>query len=82
MNKEKLIPEGMYCYEHTGKTRIETKIIGHEGKLINVKPYKRPETKKCPYMTTRNGENFCEYLQSSEGLLWDSVKECGINIST
>lgn len=62
---EKYIPKGMYCYS------------GPRG------------TDRCPYWTTlpnrpaqENG--YCKFMEKGDGdegvwLLWDQVKECGIN---
>jgi hypothetical protein len=61
------IPEGLYCYGHDGSKRVV-----------------------CPYWSIREDKpnqnnGYCSYLKygdwESEGLslLWDQVKECGIN---
>lgn len=80
MNKKdiSIIPEGPYCYEHTGK--MVTKDFVWDGdKKVKVSPYQFPEMKPCPYFSNKNGEAYCTLLESSEGLLFDQVKECGIN---
>jgi hypothetical protein len=60
-----VIPEGMYCY------------TGVNGKI-----------KVCPYWGLRGEETqnngYCSFLGRGDsdvdfGLLWDQVKECGIN---
>ncbi len=71
---EKEIPKGQYCYSITG---IDTK-----GKLLS---------KTCPFWHIRlnapEQENgFCSLLNRADNdeglsLLWDQVKECGINDS-
>lgn len=79
MNKKdiSIIPEGPYCYEHTGK--MTTKYYVWDGnKKVKVKPYQFPEMKPCPYFSNKNGEAYCLFLESSEGLLFDQVKECYI----
>jgi hypothetical protein len=79
-----VIPKGCYCYEHTGRM----KTVFHEeiGQHIEV-----PEIKCCPYWSKRRDKpyqenGYCSYLESGDwdepsaiSLLWDQVKECGIN---
>jgi hypothetical protein len=69
MEKDKsLIPLGLYCYTHIGPGKYEP----------------------CPYWSIRKDKpsqenGYCEFLNIGDwmeeggGLLWDSVKECGIN---
>lgn len=66
------IPYGIYCYEliSVSKERVKT----------NVCPYWHRDPTKPEQM---NG--YCSYMDISDwegdgfGLLWDMVKECGIN---
>jgi len=68
------IPLGMYCYEFTGELK------GDGTPVINVCPYWSRDNTKPEQM---NG--YCSYLDIGDwegpgfGLLWDMVKECGIN---
>jgi hypothetical protein len=67
MNKDKnKIPKGMYCYKSF-----------HNKRSI------------CPYWSIREDKpeqenGYCSYLEKgdweTDGLLWDQVKECDINI--
>lgn len=75
MKDKKLIPLGIYCYAITGRNpktgRIQRKI--------------------CPFWSMRKDKpeqvnGYCSYLEEGDwefpggGLLWDQVKECGINM--
>ena len=72
---ESVIPTGLYCYSHTGKPN----------------QYGFPERKICPYWgkdlsKPKHGNGFCTFLGMNDwdenkgtSLLWDQVKECGIN---
>ena len=66
---EKEIPKGIYCYNVIS--------ITNEGKI---------HAKTCPFWFLRTKEvGYCSLLKKSDddldsfGLLWDQVKECGIN---
>lgn len=85
------IPLGDYCYRFTGNTVTRTQVIGEDGMPIEVAPYQVPEREICPYWERRNDQpeqenGYCRLLGvgdwESEGLslLWDQVKECGINL--
>lgn len=82
-NAETLIPEGPYCYQHTGRTEERT----FQGKQISV-----PTTIACPFHKLHGGKpsqrnGYCRLLKAGDWmkhphgtmLLWDGVKECGIN---
>jgi len=79
------IPHGDYCYEHTGRTVMAHHVIGEGGKLVKVAPYPVPERRPCTFWSLRgDGQGSCGYLKKSDddlggGLLWDQVKECGVN---
>lgn len=70
---EKLIPYGLYCYE------IES--YDYENHRLKIKP--------CPYWSKdpnkpEQDNGYCSYLQMGDwdmslGMLWDQVKECGVN---
>lgn len=70
---ERKIPHGMYCYE--------IKYYDDKNHILR--------TKVCPYWsidTTKPEQDngYCSYLQMGDwdmslGMLWDQVKECGIN---
>lgn len=72
---ESVIPEGVYCYSHTG----EKNELG------------MPKLKVCPYWgqdltKPKQANGFCTFLDIRDWddapgipLLWDQVKECGIN---
>lgn len=74
---ERVIPKGDYCYAITG---------WHDDPVAP-----RPVCKSCPFHTYRKGkgeqnDGYCRYLKHGDwmvkrgiGLLWDGVKECGIN---
>lgn len=70
---ETKIPKGMYCY--TIKEITDDRIT-----KTNVCPYWKITSNKPDQM---NG--YCEYLQKGDweengtNLLWDMVKECGVN---
>lgn len=76
-----LIPNGNYCYSHTGE--MKTVDFYFEGdKKIKCTPYKIPAVSYCPFFSYDKNDNpFCLYLKNGDGLLFDSVKECGINCS-
>lgn len=92
---ESLIPEGPYCYTHTGETRMVSKAIGHDGEMIELdEPIKMPSTKKCSYWRfnpekEEMDNGYCAFLGAGDGdsaggegiidLLWDQVKACGVN---
>lgn len=73
-----LIPQGPYCYKITSKWKLKS----------NGLPYY--ETEKCPYWSMREDKprqqnGYCSFLDAGDWqedgtmLLWDQVKECGIN---
>lgn len=79
-----IVPHGPYCYSHTGNMRL----IERQGQTFSV-----PERKPCPYLKLRQDRprqqnGYCRLLKAgdySQGphrtmLLWDSCKECGINL--
>ena len=78
------VPEGDYCYGHTGRM-IETILPG--GEIATV-----PEAKLCPYWRRRGDKpeqanGYCRLMMAGDWmpqrlrtvLLWDQVKECNIN---
>lgn len=82
---EEVVPEGMYCYRHTGRMVEQTSPNGTV--------YRVPETVACPYHKIHGGKRsqengYCRLLKAGDWmprphgtmLLWDSVKECGINM--
>lgn len=84
-----VIPNGAYCYRHTDR-KVECAEMFIDGQWQPVKPYKIPEIQMCPYWSSRadkpdQNNGFCAYLGfgdwEEEGmtLLWDQVKECGVN---
>lgn len=79
---KKVVPQGPYCYENTGKMVERTM---DNGQVVKV-----PESRVCPYWKWRNDKpqqrnGYCRLLKAGDWqkdgtfLLWDSVKECGIN---
>lgn len=78
---EAVIPHGIYCYTHTGK--MVTKTL-QTGEIVEV-----PETVVCPYWKLRKDKpyqrnGYCRFMKEGDwqgpfGLLWDQVKECGVN---
>ncbi len=73
------IPKGLYCYKIIGSVRLRN----NGKKSINIKycPYYVKKEKKGHLVT------FCKFLNlavvdrgSTECLLWDGCKECGIKI--
>lgn len=82
-----VVPEGHYCYRHTGRT-VERQVSGApEGTMAQV-----PEIEPCPYLKRlpnkpphRNG--YCRLLKAGDWMphphgtmfLWDAVKECDVN---
>jgi hypothetical protein len=75
---ESKIPSGAYCYAPTGRTVTKEYIYDENGQKQKTQPYQMPEVEYCPYFSIKDGIAYCSYLKSSEGLLFDSVKECGI----
>jgi len=80
-----VIPPGMYCYEVVPDNEyVPPELLGKMG------PYK---LRVCPYWSADKNApeqmwGVCSYLETSDveidkeggfGLLWDMVKECGIN---
>lgn len=78
------IPDGHYCYGHTGNMR-NTVLAG--GEIASV-----PEFEMCPYWKRRGDKpeqanGYCRLMKAGDwmslplgtDLLWDQVKECGIN---
>lgn len=67
---EPVIPKGSYCYTWAGKPQ--------DGKI-----------NPCPYWSSiinlpKQENGYCSFMEKSDrdlgcGLLWDMVKECGIN---
>lgn len=77
-----VVPHGMYCYEQTGPF-AERKAA--DGSTVLAMP-----TRTCPHWTLnghkRDQENgYCRLMKKGDWmhlgpwLLWDQVKECGIN---
>lgn len=70
MKDTTVIPHGQYCY-----VPITRDFLGL-GKLV---------TRVCPYWQYRDeNHGYCAYLEMADGegdcfLLWDQVKECGVN---
>lgn len=64
---ESVVPEGPYCYN-----------------IVRIEPPKII-TQTCPYWGCISDFGYCKLLEvgdwmdNSSGLLWDQVKECGIN---
>lgn len=87
-----LIPMGDYCYSYTGKMLINDKVIGHDGEIVrSMNYYAIPETKKCPFWNKLPDDGaYCSFLEHTSGvdgnedsgfdLLWDQIKECGVNL--
>jgi len=78
-----VVPEGPYCYSRTGRTVTRNTPMG----AVEV-----PELKSCPYLKIRGDKprqqnGYCRLLKAGDytphphrtSLLWDAVKECGIN---
>lgn len=74
MKDETVIPKGYYCYT----TLSVDKSTG------------RIKTKVCPYWSIREDKpyqmnGYCSFINAGDweddwcGLLWDQVKECGVN---
>jgi len=74
---EDIIPHGFYCYTHSGPPSL-----GDKGATIPIQC--------CPYWKQLPGHpsqmnGWCEYMKTGDmvdggtDLLWDQVKECGIN---
>ena len=88
---EALVPQGPYCYAHTGNTRLVSHYFdGNGNKQEATTPYEMPELVYCPYFRIHpekdEQENgYCALMGIGDwesehmSLLWDSVKECGIN---
>jgi hypothetical protein len=75
-----VIPQGAYCYAPTGKSVIKDHVIGNNGQKMKVKPYSMPEFRYCPFFSlNKEDERYCLHIKSNDGLIDDSVKECGIN---
>lgn len=73
---EELIPRGNYCYTMTDPPSSENGF--------------RLKTKLCPFWSNNpdqpdQGSGYCSYLKQGDwmengtSLLWDQVKECGVN---
>lgn len=77
-----VIPRGEYCYTYTGRVKICNKVIDGEGEYKKVAPYALPETRTCPFWVGRiaEGRAFCTYLGTGEGMIFDQIKECGVNM--
>lgn len=74
---EELIPRGNYCYTMTEEPSSENRF--------------RLKIKLCPFWSNNpdqpdQGSGYCSYLKQGDWmengtfLLWDQVKECGINL--
>ena len=63
-----LIPEGIYCYTRIGGKQVNCPYWGRD--------YARPEQESgfCTYLDIRDWDDM-----PGVPLLWDSIKECGIN---
>ena len=80
-NPEKYIPKGCYCYDHLKP------IYDKDGKMTGT----LKAIGRCPFLDYDSDKpeqenGYCHYLKagdweenSSCSLLWDQVKECGIN---
>ncbi len=88
-----IIPSGDYCYRFTGETVRLTQVIGNSGDLLEIAPYLAPKRECCPYWELRENypeqENgYCRFLGKGDwdlgpiSLLWDQIKECGVNLGT
>lgn len=80
---ELTIPEGVYCYEHTGRVRIQNRVFDREGGDMQVPYYFAPDTETCPYWNrTDDGGAYCARMgkyseyQDPDSLIWDQIKEC------
>lgn len=71
-SKYKKVPEGMYCYEFDGTT---SQTWSKKYKMF-LPSY---GIKKCPFYSYKNRKSYCKHLHSGGGLLFDQIKECGIN---
>lgn len=72
MSKLNGIPVGHYCY-------ILDKDHKAEGNVIPIKT--------CPYWQATKKGAYCQYLdleseKGADSLIWDQVKECGVNLPT
>jgi hypothetical protein len=78
-----VIPRGQYCYNYTGRRLITNKVIDSNGEYKEVDFYVLPEIRTCPFWVGHmaEGRAFCTYLDSGEGLIFDQIKECGVNPS-
>jgi hypothetical protein len=81
-NPEKYIPKGFYCYEFMRK----------KGYLKNGLPLFKL-VNRCPFLDfdpekEEQNNGYCHFLEigdwmpNSSGMLWDAIKECGINYYT
>lgn len=77
-----VVPQGLYCYGQTGPFQEMTR---RDGSVIMAMP-----TRRCPHWTInghkRDQESgYCrlmkkgDWMRDGPSLLWDQVKECGIN---
>lgn len=80
----KVVPNGMYCYEWL----TEPKLV-----IVDGVPRIRGESRMCPYWKLHGGKRpqengYCRLLKVGDWtppekggtfLLWDQVKECGVN---
>lgn len=85
-DKEKLIPSGNYCYSYTGRVVIDNRVWDRSGELIKADYFVHPEIAPCPFWKGEdNGSAKCEFTGDRsqygelESLLWDQIKECGVN---
>ena len=76
-NPEKYIPKGFYCYDHLKPIYNKNKKMIPILKVIGRCPFLDYDPDKPEQM---NG--YCHYLKEGDymgSMLWDQVKECGIN---
>jgi len=75
-----VVPKGVYCYK--------IRKIDYDNTLSDGKPIIR--TNRCPYWSwdrryPDEDVGYCKYLnlsdrdENSNGLIWDQIKECGVN---
>lgn len=82
---ERKVPPGLYCY---GPTGVVEEVVDANGRTTL-----KHEMRRCPYWKMRGNKSrqrngYCRLMKSGDWmphdkggtmLLWDQVKECGIN---
>lgn len=86
---EELIPKGQYCYSYTGKVKICNRVLDKGDVVVVPHYFVLPETKYCPFYERVNESRedaICKFTNEYseygdlESLVWDGIKNCGINI--